>query len=183
MARRWGWPAPYAIGINAEMMGIFLSSSIFDFPTSVGLGAVLVFFPDTCELGAFTLTRGIATTGRPLSVPFEVGLGVAAGFSVEGAVQLSWNSWWPRWHRGNASADSFVGVFRTVETPIGSLYAGVAAAGEVRDVSVNWIGFTYGLPGLSFAPIGDFAQWDYQLVQRPWNLSDCACDSLIVALF
>jgi len=189
MAKLWGDCIPKAIGVTAsgEIMGRLLPY----LPGLVaGAGTVVIFFPDTCEVGVFTIYVGLANAVGQWRLPtrkdLEEGFGVIAsiGAGVEGAVLVKRG---PGGlpipcTAGEASCASFAGIFHTltvdwIGVPVaGSVYVG--DPGKVAGGTIIWVGGTItGGAGGGAA----YTPWNY-VVQTCITLPACICYPLIAAL-
>jgi hypothetical protein len=203
----FGKATPYAKGLNVNaLLAIDLPAYVDAGIAGVvsGVGAMAVFFPDTCEVAAFSLVAGSPTILRKENhgdgYPFDPdapndsinqGLYYGVGVSVEEAIFTSTPP-----IRGRASADSFQGVFRTVLGNYGiagaSLYWGLPKGRktDLADITIdnNWFGTTVGV-GAGF-PVGlAVIDWEYKML-RSFDLDAdhpiigrCACAALALAIF
>jgi RHS repeat-associated protein len=191
----WGGAVPKAIGVGA---GALIQYKIWALPgLQAGAQTAVIFFPDTCQVAAFSTATGIAKVARddilPALVagqapqvtwataaaaggePFEGGKQLGASVAIEAAFMIG---------PSPASPSSFEGDFYTIQGSIqaGTLPVSVAGSGYagVKDsLGRQWYGGTLGVgtPGVS----GGSVVWNYKKmgeVEVPW----CLCLALIYAM-
>ena len=143
----------------------------------VGLQTAVIFFPDTCEIGAFSVQAGLGETiadFEPLDeadlvagdyaggVMFGVGAGVEAASYDGGSGEAE-----------TASAKSFAGVFHTLMIPMGGMTAAIYFGDINReDPNGRWKGgsYTFG-PGFT----STFVDWKYELPLGAVKVPRCLC--------
>jgi len=186
-----GRQIPKAIGVNAggllaiklpwltgSIAGTWLHSFL------LGVGAGIYFFPDSCEVGVYSIRAGLGNNlvdWRPISdfdfgQNYEMGLIASIGASVETAVYYGNST------PGFANADSFVGLFHTIYIDTGAFSLGVYIGKPDASTGGNWVGGTFGVgAGLGFAVV----DWNYQYMVKPstkFILPQCACYAAIAAM-
>jgi RHS repeat-associated protein len=192
-------PTPYAYGVNLSVL-----IEIIDLPESLkrelesiaihwtgftaGAGAGVYFFPDSCEIGAFSITAG-ALDLMP-SVPEE---NVAAGLfvGVGGAFEVAVRN--PSGSRGTANSGTFAGYFRTFQGGVGwgaGIYYGLGPDRRFHPESPTWYGGTVSPPFVSGGLDGGAAvvDWNYQPIGSAVDLKrfgpagKCACVAIAGAM-
>ena len=172
-------------------MAALVQAKILGLPgLEAGLGGVLIFFPDTCEIGVFSVAAGLGKdvidwkmpTGGSFGKPYEHGAQAGVSGSLEAATMS-----------GPAPADaiSFKGDFHTLQAnaPVligeaivplsGGLYFGDKDAAGRR-----WGGGTLGLNLWGPAMGGGTLDWNYKLhkvvnlTTSAGSLGTCACYAL-----
>jgi RHS repeat-associated protein len=166
-----GGQIPKEIGVQA---GGLLAVRIPFVARTIGLGSAVgvYFFPDSCEVGAYSLRAGLGSeTGIQW---YELGVIGTLGGSFEAATYINNPS------PGAANADSFVGVFHTAEVSTPAWSAG-AYVGDPDSAGGRWIGAQIGIgPGLG----GMLIAWNYQFIfgQSKVTIPRCLCYAAITAM-
>jgi RHS repeat-associated protein len=145
-----------------------------DVKVQAGVETGVYFFPDTCEIGIFSIQMGIVKgldpKGGPSKVAWEGGLQLGLGVAIEVAYFTG-----PGW----ASAGSFSGIFYTGQGGGGPI--GVSGYKGVPDGNgAYWFGGTIGAGVGIPIQVGTVA-WNYQLlgaVKVPY----CPCLAMIYAM-
>jgi len=185
-----------------------------------GAGAVFAFFPDTCELAGFSIFAG-AVNGPPLvdivhperrrekqegdgafndpdysDLSINSGGNLGVGLAVEAAYHTGRSILFPK--RGEANANSFEGVFRTIQGAGGPY--GVGAYWGVKDrtrlpqdidFKDNWFGTTFSPYSGYSLPGAGIVDWEYRmfggnslkLEKEYGKKGTCACMALAYLLF
>jgi RHS repeat-associated protein len=145
---------------------------------ALGAGTAIMFFPDSCEIGAYSLKAGAAQYIPPSSPnPPGTFVGVYAGYGAgaEYALVMPGGS---SFTAGNANAVSFEGTFHTVQGgwpgfPVsGSVFAGNP---DKTLGGGRWVGGTATLGGGGGVA---YIDWEYGLVTSI-GLPKCICYPLI----
>jgi hypothetical protein len=159
-----------------DKLEAWLTQAIGASGAEAGAGIAIMFFPDTCELGAFSVEAGYFDESSPNGFTgyTEEGGVQAGGFAgFEFAVLLG---------PGPASASSFKGIFWTAQASV----ANVGASGYFGETGPEgtWYGGTLGFapsPGQHVPTAGTVA-WDYDLLTvfsfNGW-FTKCVCYELI----
>ena len=186
-----GKQVPKAVGVS--LGGTFVLklpwvSGPFDdnplFSLVVGLNAGVYFFPDSCELAAYSIRAGLGnnlqdwqslTSKNDLGQDYELGLYGSLGAAVESAGFIGSST------PGVANADSFLGLFHTFMINGPDIGATVYIGDTDPKSGGRWVGGTVGIgPGFPGVAIVD---WNYQyLTKRPLSvvtLPKCLCYALI----
>ena len=133
----------------------------------------VIFFPDSCEIGAFSVQAGIGETIADFEPLTEADLdaGEYAGgvmFGLTAAIEAakySGGSGAPQ----TANASSFEGIFHTLMTPIAAIYYG--DIDTTSDPDGRWEGGTFLLPGADVI----FVDWKYELPLGAVKIPRCLC--------
>ena len=151
-----------------------------DVPVKAGAASGVYFFPDSCEVGIYSIKAGIVKlldpAGGPIKVDFEGGYQLGATVEIEGAFFTG---------PGKADSNSFSGIFFTVEGT-GGEGIGVGGSGYVGDANPNgsrWIGGTVAAGvGVDASMItGGSVAYNYQKMGAV-NVPYCLCLALIYAM-
>jgi hypothetical protein len=151
-----------------------------DIPAKLGAATGVYFFPDSCQIGAYSIKAGLVKlldpNGAPIKIDWEMGYQVGVTVEMEGAVFTG---------PGPANPSSFSGVFYTIEGSGGEAVS-FGASGYLGEANANgsrWLGGTLvaGV-GVDGSPLtGGSVAYSYQLMKEvPVPL--CACLALIYAM-
>ena len=160
-----------------------------DVNIQAGAQTGLIFFPDTCEIGLYSIKMGVVKALNPNAGPpkvaWEGGLQLGLNASVEVAAFTG---------PGTASAASFAGIFYTGQASGGS-GVGIGVSGYKGVPGKNGAYWYGGTVGVTYGPlpisVGTVA-WAYQLITsvdlddgHGWFLDKvgyCQCLELILAM-
>jgi RHS repeat-associated protein len=157
-----GLQVPKAISVQA---GGFFAAKIPGLSGILGgANTTVMFFPDSCEVGAYSVTAG-ALTG------WQGGVAISLGGGTEFAVYSRDPT------PGHANAASYAGPFYTLQ--MGSAVLGLA---DFISFPNNYGGYWFGFD-ISVGAGGGVAinEWDYSLVGSV-TLPKCLCDAAILVM-
>jgi hypothetical protein len=170
MTKLRGGQIPKAVGVQA---GGLLAVRIPFVAKTIGYGGAtgVYFFPDSCEVGAFTIHAGFGITNI---VWYEMGAIGTIGAALEGAVYI--NNPTP----GAANVASFNGIFHTAEVSTPA-WSGGAYIGDPDSAGGRWIGGQVSPPGTGVGLGGMLIAWKYQSFGSV-KVPKCLCYAAIAAM-
>ena len=157
-------------------------------PAKLSASAGVYFFPDSCEIGIYSIKSGytklLDPKGGPLKINFEGGFQAGITTELEGAGFSG---------PGTADAASFSGIFYTVEGGVAWVAPGVGVSGYMGEpnpiTGAFWSGGTVSATlgaGIPVGPTGvtvsgGSVAYNYQLLSTI-KLNQCICLALILAM-
>ncbi len=178
-----GKQIPRVFGISAG--GIAIAKAPWLPNIFIGLTSGVYFFPDSCEVAAFSIRAGLGNMLADWRLPteeefgrwYEAGLLVSIGAGFETAGYLGNSA------PGSANASSFVGLFHTLQVGFTATGVPIGASvyfGDKDSTGGRWIGGTLGVgPGTGVAVI----DWNYQIMVGPVTVKPkCLCYAAILSM-